>query len=115
MSEYDQTFDPNILIRHYDLISRFSDIVLYLGTHLVYEQISFTLCLRMTFDPKVDLISLFNGLPYISALNCYMKIVFTICLLMTRLLTLVMSNCTTHLLEIYLPWLDGRVGRSHDA
>ena len=25
MSEYDQTFDPSILIGHYDLISRFSD------------------------------------------------------------------------------------------
>ena len=29
MSEYDQTFDPNILIGHCDLISRFSDFALY--------------------------------------------------------------------------------------
>ena len=48
MSEYDQTVDPNILIGHYDLISRFSDFALYLSTQLVYEQTSFTLCLRMT-------------------------------------------------------------------
>ena len=65
MSEYDQTFDPNILIGHCDLISRFSDFALYLGTQVVYEQTSFTLYLRMTFDPKVvlgqyDLISRFS-------------------------------------------------------
>ena len=48
MSEYDQTFDPNILIGHCDLISRFSDFALYLGTQVVDEQTSFTLCLRMT-------------------------------------------------------------------
>ena len=29
MSEYDQTFDPNILIGHCDLISRFSDFAFY--------------------------------------------------------------------------------------
>ena len=48
MSEYDQTFDPNILIGHCDLISRFSDFALYLGTQVVDEQSSFTPCLRMT-------------------------------------------------------------------
>ena len=48
MSEYDQTFDPNILIGHCDLISRFSDFALYLGTQMVYEQISFKVCLCMT-------------------------------------------------------------------
>ena len=36
MSEYDQAFDPNILIGHCDLISRFSDFALYLDTQLVY-------------------------------------------------------------------------------
>ena len=41
MSEYDQTFDPNILIGHCDLISRFSDFALYLCTQMVYEQTSF--------------------------------------------------------------------------
>ena len=48
MSEYDQTFDPNILIGHCDLISRLSDFALYLGTQMVYEQASFKECLRMT-------------------------------------------------------------------
>ena len=45
MSEYDQTFDPNILIGHCDLIS---DFALYLGTQMVYEQTSFKVCLLMT-------------------------------------------------------------------
>ena len=47
MSEYDQTFYPNIpvLIGHCDLFSRFSDFALYLGTQLVYEQTSFFHCL----------------------------------------------------------------------
>ena len=48
MNEYDQTFNPNILIGHYDLISWFIDFALYLGTQLVYDQTSFTLCLCMT-------------------------------------------------------------------
>ena len=48
MSEYDQTFDPNILIGHCDLISRFSDFALYLGTQMVYEQTSFKVGLRIT-------------------------------------------------------------------
>ena len=66
MSEYDHTFDPNILIGHCDLISRFSDFALYLDTQMVYEQTSFKVCLRMkTFDPEVvlglcDLISRFS-------------------------------------------------------
>ena len=37
MNEYDQTFNPNTLIGLCDLISRFSDFALYLGTQLVYE------------------------------------------------------------------------------
>ena len=48
MSEYDKTFDPYILIGHCDLISWFSDFAVYLCTQVVYEQTSFTLCLRMT-------------------------------------------------------------------
>ena len=68
MSEYDQTFDPNILIGHCDLILRFSDFALYLGTQVVYEQTSFTLCLCMTqFHGSVILL-------YISTLNGYMII-----------------------------------------
>ena len=67
MSEYDQTFDPNTLIGHCDLISRFSDFALYLGTQMVYEQTSFKVCFAYdkTFDPEVvlghcDLISRFS-------------------------------------------------------
>ena len=48
MSEYDQTFDPNILIGHCDLISRFSDFPLYLGTQLVYGHTAFRICMSMT-------------------------------------------------------------------
>ena len=43
MSEYDQSFDPNILIGHCDLISRFSGFALYLDTELVYFHTSFRL------------------------------------------------------------------------
>ena len=39
MSEYDQTFGPKLLIGHCDLISRFSDFALYLGTQLVYDRV----------------------------------------------------------------------------
>ena len=45
---YDKTFDPEVVLGHYDLISRFSDFALYLGTHLVYEHTVFMICLRMT-------------------------------------------------------------------
>ena len=40
MNEYDQTFNPNILIGHYDLISWFIDFALYLNTEWVYDHIS---------------------------------------------------------------------------
>ena len=43
MSEYDQSFDPNILIGHCDLIPRFRDFALYLDTELVYFHASFRL------------------------------------------------------------------------
>ena len=48
MSEYDQTFDPNILIRDSDLISRFSDFALFFDTQLVYFHTFFRLCVSMT-------------------------------------------------------------------
>ena len=48
MFAYDKTFDPELVLGHCDLISRFSDFALYLGTKVVYEQTSLTLCLRMT-------------------------------------------------------------------
>ena len=83
MNEYEQTFNPNVLIGHYDLISCFSDFALYLGTQLVYEQTSFTLfAYDKMFDLKVFLghYALFHGsmiLPYISALNWYMNILLS--------------------------------------
>ena len=48
MFAYDKTFDPEVVLGHCDLILRFSDFALYLDTQVVYEQTSFTLCLRMT-------------------------------------------------------------------
>ena len=48
MNAYDQTFDLKVLIGRCDLISGFSDFALYLGTQLVHEHTSFTLCLHMT-------------------------------------------------------------------
>ena len=48
MFAYDKTFDPKVALGHYDLISRFSDFPIYLGTQLVYEHSSFTICLCMT-------------------------------------------------------------------
>ena len=56
MFAYDKTFDPKVVLGHYDIILRFSDFLLYLGTHLVNEHTSFTICLRMTFDCKVFLV-----------------------------------------------------------
>ena len=95
MSDCDQTFDPNILIGHCDLISLFSEFALYLGTQMVYEQTSFKVCLRMTtFDPEVvlghyDLISRFSDFAlYLGTKLVYEHTVFSICLRMTRPLTL---------------------------
>ena len=67
MSEYDQAFDPNILIGHCDLISRFSDFALYLDTQLVYFHTFFQSMSEYdhTFDHNIlighcDLISQFS-------------------------------------------------------
>ena len=43
INEYDQSFNPNILIGHYDLISWFSDFALHLNTQWVYDNIVFSL------------------------------------------------------------------------
>ena len=48
MFAYDKTFDSKVVIGDDGLISRFSDFPLYLGTQLVYEYTSFTICLHMT-------------------------------------------------------------------
>ena len=93
MSEYDQTFDPNILIGHCDLISRFSDFALYFGTQLVYEQTT-VFAYDNTFDRKVvlghcDLISRFSDFAlFLGTKLVYEHTIFTICLRMTRPLTL---------------------------
>ena len=47
MFAYDKTFDPEVVLGHYDLILWFSYFALYLGTQLVYERTVFTICLRM--------------------------------------------------------------------
>ena len=64
MSEYDQAFDPNILIGHCDLISRFS-FALYLDTQLVYFHTFSDYEYDHTFDHNIlighcDLISQFS-------------------------------------------------------
>ena len=66
LREYDQTFDPYILIGHCDLISRFSDFALYLDTQLVYFRTSRLSEYNQTFDPNIlighcDRISWFDG------------------------------------------------------
>ena len=48
MSKYDQAFEPNILIGHCDLISRFSDFALCLDTQLVHDQLLSHFVLGMT-------------------------------------------------------------------
>ena len=95
MSVYDQTFDPNILIDHCDLISRFSDFALYLGIQVVYEQTFHTMyAYDKTFDPKIvlgnyDLISRFSDFAlYLGTQFVYDQTVLRICLRMTRPLTL---------------------------
>ena len=67
MRAYDQAFDPNILIGHCDLISRFSDFALYLDTQLVYFHTFFQIMSEydQAFEPNIlighcDLISRFS-------------------------------------------------------
>ena len=67
MSEYDHALDPNILIGHCDLISRFSDFALYLDTRIVYFILFFQIMSEydQTFDSNIlkchcDLISRFS-------------------------------------------------------
>ena len=95
MSEYDQAFDPNILIGHCDLISRFSDFALHLDTQLVYFHIFFRLSeYDQTFDPNIlighcDLISRFSDFAlYLRSQMVYEQTSFKVCLRMTRPLTL---------------------------
>ena len=84
MSAYDKTFDPKVVLGQYDLISRFSDFPLYLGTQLVYEHTSFTICMSMTRPLTVKYswvtVTYFHGsviLPYISTLSWYFFILLS--------------------------------------
>ena len=54
MSEYDQTFDPNILIGHCDLISRFSDFALYLDTCQRAGLVDGDICSTLPVDSYKD-------------------------------------------------------------
>ena len=60
MFAYDKTIDPEVVLGQYDLISRFNDFPLYLGTQLVYDHTSFTVCLHMTspLTPKYSWVTL---------------------------------------------------------
>ena len=101
MNEYDQTFNPNILTGHFDLISWFSDFALNLSTQVVFEQTSFTLfAYDKIFEPEVvlghyDLISRFSDFPlYLGTQLVYEHTSLTICLGMTRPLTVKYSWVT---------------------
>ena len=48
MFAYDKTIDPEVVVNHCDLISWFSDFASFLGTQLICENTSFTICLHMT-------------------------------------------------------------------
>ena len=96
MFAYDQAFEPNILISHCDLISRFSDFALYLDTQSVYFHTFFQIMsvYDQTFDPYIiighcDLISRFSDFAlYLGTQLVYEQTSFTLCLRMTRPLTL---------------------------
>ena len=95
MSEYDQTFDPNILIGNCDLISLFSDFALYLDTQLVYFHFFQIMSeYDQTFDPNIllghcDLISPFSDFAlYLGTQVVYEQTSVTLYLCMTRPLTL---------------------------
>ena len=96
MSEYDHTFDHNILIGPCDLISQFSDFALYLDTQLVYFHTFFQIMSEydQIFNPNIlighcDLISRFSDFAlYLSIHVVYEQTSFTLCLRMTRPLTL---------------------------
>ena len=84
MFAYDKTFDPKVVLGHYDLISRFSDFPSCLGPQLVYEHTAFTICLRMTRPLTVKYswvtVTKFHGsvtLPYISTPSWYFIILLS--------------------------------------
>ena len=67
MFGYDKTFDPELVLGHYDLISRFSDFALYLGHSISIFSYFFQIMSEydQIFDPNIlighcDLISWFS-------------------------------------------------------
>ena len=95
MFAYDKTFDLEVVLGHCDLISRFSDFALYLNTQLVYFHTFFRLSeYDQTFDPNIlighcHLISRFSEFAfYLGTQVVYEQTSFTLCLRMTRPLTL---------------------------
>ena len=95
MFAYDKTFDPEVFLGHCDLISRFGDFALYLGTQLVFFYF-FQIMNEydQTFNQNIlighyDLISWFSDFAlYLGTQVVYEQISFTLCLRMTRPLTL---------------------------
>ena len=61
MFAYDKTFDPKVVLGQYDLISRFSDFPLYLGTQFVYS--------------KVDMFCIYACKVAVLLFNCRMQLV----------------------------------------
>ena len=54
MFAYDKTFDPKVVLGHCDLISRYSDFALYLGTQLVYEHTVLHFHDMFAYDKTID-------------------------------------------------------------
>ena len=96
MLAYDKTFDPEVVLGQCDLISWFSDFALHLDTQLEYFHIFFQIMSEydQTFDPNIlighyDLISQFSDFAlYLGTQVVYEQTSLTLCLRMTRPLTL---------------------------
>ena len=54
MSEFDQTFEPKVVIGHCDLISWFTDFALYLDTHLTFGILICFFQIVVVFDQTFD-------------------------------------------------------------
>ena len=91
MFAYDKTFDPEVVLGHCDLISRFSDFALYLDTQSVYFHTFFQI--MSEYDQTLlighcDLISRSSDFAlYLGTQVVYEQTSFTLCLRMTRPLT----------------------------
>ena len=74
MSEYDQTFDPNTLIGHCDLISRFSDFA-FISQHSIgifSYFFQFVNEYDQTFDPNI-LIGHYDLISWVSDFALYLN------------------------------------------